>query len=185
MGSPLPLLLSAFLPLCTPPLRLRLMPMPTMAPTAMAWPITATAMVLPTMDTAMATTTAMLIPMPTTDTTARGPLMPRLLPQLRLMLMLTTEPTAMVWLITDTAMDSPITVMATMDTTVMPIPMPTMDTMARGLLMPLPLLMLTMALMAMVWLITDMAMVLPTTAMPTMDTTDIPTPMDTTDIINL
>merc|ERR1712115_476290 len=127
MGSPLPLLLSAFLPLCTPPLRLRLMPMPTMAPTAMAWPITATAMVLPTMDTAMATTTAMLIPMPTTDTTARGPLMPRLLPQLRLMLMLTTEPTAMVSL---------ITVMATMDTTVMPIPMPTMDTMARGLLMP-------------------------------------------------
>merc|ERR1719158_1691630 len=126
----------------------------------------------------MATTTAMLIPMPTTDTTARGPLMPRLLPQL--MLMLTTEPTAMVWLITDTAMDSLITVMATMDTTVMPIPMPTMDTTARGLLMPLPLLMLTMALMAMVWLTTDMAMVLPTTAMPTMDTTDIPMPMDTT-----
>merc|ERR1712029_133138 len=121
----------------------------------------------------MATTTAMLIPMPTTDTTARGPLMLRLLPLLRLMLMPTMAPMATVWLITDTAMVLPTTVMATMDTT------------ARGLLMPLPLLMLTMALMAMVWLTTDTAMVLPTTAMPTMDTTDIPTPMDTTDIINL
>merc|ERR1712045_475012 len=77
--------------------------------------------------------------------------------------------------------------MATMDTTAMPIPMPTTDTMARGLLMLPPLLMLTMALMAMVWLTTDMAMAMdtPTTAMPTMVTTDIPTPMDTTDIINL
>merc|ERR1719232_1970018 len=128
-------------------------------------------MVLPTMDTAMVTTPAMLIPMPTTDTSARGPLMPRLLPLLRLMLMPTMAPMAMVWLTTDT--------------TVMPIPMPTTDTTARGLLMPLPLLMLTMALMAMVWLTTDTAMVLPTTVMPTMDTTDIPTPMDTTDIINL
>merc|ERR1719367_2778680 len=117
-------------------------------------------MVLPTMDTDMATTTAMPIPMPTTDTTARGPL--------RLMLMPTMAPMATVWLTTDTAMVLPITVMATM------------DTMARGLLMLLPLLMLTMALMAMVWLTTDTAMVLPTTAMPTMDTTDIPTPMDTT-----
>merc|ERR1712029_491065 len=151
--------------------------MPTMAPTAMAWPTTATAMVLPTMDTDMANTTAMPIPMPTTDTTARGPLMLRLLP--RLMLMPTMAPTATVWLITDTAMVLPITVMATMDITVMPIPMPTTDTTARGLLMPLLLLMLTMALMAMVWLTTDMAMVMdtPTTAMPTMDTTDIPTPM--------
>merc|ERR1719350_1598548 len=112
-------------------------------------------MVLPTMDTDMATTTAMPIPMPTTDTTARGPLM--------LMLMPTMAPMATVWLITDTAMDLPITVMATMDTTDMPIPMPTTDTTARGLLMPLPLLMLTMALMAMVWLTTDTAMVLPTT----------------------
>merc|ERR1719445_699914 len=111
----------------------------------------------------MATTTAMLIPMPTTDTTARGPLMLRLLPLLRLMLMPTMVPMAMVWLITDTAMVSPITVMATMDTTAMPIPMPTTDTMARGLLMLPPLLMLTMALMAMVWLTTDTAMVLPTT----------------------
>merc|ERR1719449_337257 len=120
----------------------------------------------------MATTTAMPILMPTTDTTARGPLMLRLLP----LLMPTMAPMATVWLITDTAMDLPITVMATMDTTAMLIPMPTTDTTARGLLMLPPLLMLTMALMA---------MVLPTTAMPTMDTTDIPTPMDTTDIINL
>merc|ERR1711868_255567 len=132
----------------------------------MAWPITAMAMVLPTMDTDMATTTAMLIPMPTMDTTARGPLMPRLLPLLRLMPMPTMAPMATVWLITDTAMDLPITVMATMDTTVMPIPMPTMDTTARGLL-----LMLTMALMAMVWLTMDMAMDMPITV-----TTDIPMP---------
>merc|ERR1712117_730996 len=117
----------------------------------------------------------------TMDTTARGPLMLR--PPPPLMLMLTTPPMPM--LTTDTAMDSLITVMATMDTTAMPIPMPTMDTTARGLLMLPPLLMLTMALMAMVWLTTDMAMVLPTTAMPTMVTTDIPTPMETTDIINL
>merc|ERR1719445_1711211 len=108
--------------------------------------------------------------------------LPRLLPLLRLMLMPTM---ATVWLIMDTAMVLPITVMATMDTTAMLIPMPTTDTTARGLLMPLPLLMPTMVLMAMVWLTTDTAMVLPTTAMPTMDTTDIPTPMDTTDIINL
>merc|ERR1719429_288229 len=125
---------------------------------------------------------AMLIPMPTMDTTARGPLMPRLLPLLRLMPMPTMAPMATVWLITDTAMDLPITVMATMDTTVMPIPMPTMDTTARGLLMPVPLLMLTMVLMAMVWLTTDTAMDMPIT-----DTTDIPmpttaTPMDSTDI---
>merc|ERR1711884_370543 len=99
--------------------------------------------------------------MPIMDTTARGPLMLRLPPLLRLMLMPTMDPTDML------------------------IPMPTTDTMARGLLMLPPLLMLTMALMAMVWLTTDTAMVLPTTAMPTMDTTDIPTPMDTTDIINL
>merc|ERR1712027_299644 len=127
------------------------------------WPTTAMAMVLPTMDTAMATT-VMPIPMPmaTMDTTARGPLMLR--PPPPLMLMLTTPPMPM--LTTDTAMDSPITVMATMDTTAMPIPMPTTDTMARGLLMLPPLLMLIMALMAMVWLTTDMAMAMdmPTTA---------------------
>merc|ERR1712227_525302 len=140
-------------------------------------------MVLPTMDTDMATTMAMLIPMPTMDTMARGLL--RLLPLLRLMLMPTMAPMATVWLITDTAMDLPITVMATMDTTDMLIPMPTTDTMARGLLMLPPLLMLTMVLMAMVWLTTDTAMDMPTT-----DTTAIPmpttaTPMDSTDIINL
>merc|ERR1719205_24958 len=74
-----------------PLLRLRLMP--TMAPTDMAWPTTATAMVLPIMDTVL--DTAMLIPMPTLDTTARGPLMLRLPPLLRPMLMLTTDTTAM------------------------------------------------------------------------------------------
>merc|ERR1712179_884979 len=116
------------------------------------------------MDMAMATITTMPTPMPTTDTTARGPLMLRLLPPLRPMLMLTMVSTDM-----DTDMALPTTAMD-MDT------LPTTDTTARGLLMPLPLLMLTMVLMA---------MVLPTTAMPTMDTTDIPTPTDTTDIINL
>merc|ERR1712003_9056 len=142
----------------------------------------ATAMVLPTMDTAMAIT-VMPIPMPmaTMDTTARGPLMLR--PPPPLMLMLTTPPMPMPT--TDTAMDSLTTVMATMDTMAMPIPMPTTDTTARGLMMLPPLLMLTMALMAMVWLTTDMAMDMPIT-----DTTDIPmpttaTPMDSTDIINL
>merc|ERR1712176_343251 len=108
----------------------------------------------------------------TMDTTARGPLMLR--PPPPLMLMLTTPPMPMPT--TDTAMDSLTTVMATMDTMAMPIPMPTTDTTARGLLMLPPLLMLTMALMAM--------------DMPITDTTDIPmpttaTPMDSTDIINL
>merc|ERR1719445_2212392 len=101
--------------------------------------------------------------MPTMDTTARGLLMPRLLPLLRLMPMPTMAPTAMVWLTTDTAMVSPITVMATMDTTAMPIPMPTMDTTARGPLMLPPLLMLTITVMA------------------TMDTTAMPIPMPTMD----
>merc|ERR1711878_65568 len=96
-----------------------------------------------------------------------------------------TTATAMALPTMDTAMATTITVMATMDTTAMPIPMPTTDTTARGLLMLPLLLMLTMALMAMVWLTTDTAMDTPTTAMPTMVTTDIPTPMDTTDIINL
>merc|ERR1712025_377810 len=90
----------------------------------------------------------------------------------------------------DTDMASPTTVMPTTDTdmpTAMPIPMPTTDTTARGLLMLPPLLMLTMVLMAMASPTTDtaMAMDMPTTAMPTMDTTDIPMPPDTTDIINL
>merc|ERR1712170_80207 len=125
---------------------------------------------------AMATTdtTDMPTPMPTTDTMARG------------LLMLTMVSTDM-----DTDMAWPTMVMdmdtsPTMDTTVMPIPMPTTDTTARGLLMPPPLLMLTMVLMAMVLPTTAMDMdTSPTTVMPTMDTTDIPTPTDTTDIINL
>merc|ERR1719350_460812 len=82
---------------------LRLMPMLTMVPTDMALPTTAmdTDMaspitVMPTMDTDMPT--VMPIPMPTTDTTARGLLM---LPPL---LMLTMVLTAMVLPTTDTAM---------------------------------------------------------------------------------
>merc|ERR1712117_597532 len=111
-------------------------------------------------DTATMDILAMPTPMPTTDTTARGLLMLRPLPPLRPMLMLT---------MVSTDID---TVMA----------LPTMAITARGLLMPLPLLMLTMVLMAMdITTATDT----PTTVMPTMDTTDIPTPTDTTDIINL
>merc|ERR1712013_687614 len=92
-----------------PLLRLRLMPMPTMAPTDMAWPTTATAMVLPIMDTVL--DTAMLIPMPTLDTTARGPLMLRPPPLLRLMLMLTTDtmPVLMPTDITPTDMPTVVT----------------------------------------------------------------------------
>merc|ERR1712158_68425 len=103
--------------------------------------------------------------------------------------MLTMVPTAMAWPTMDMAMVLPTTAMATMDMVAMPIPMPTMDTTARGLLMLmlLPLLMLTMVPMAMVWPTTDTDMVLPTTdmdmlviPMPTMDTLT-----DSTDIINL
>merc|ERR1712083_920793 len=92
------------------------------------------AMVLPTMVT-------MDTHMPTiTDTTmARGLLMPSPppLPSPPLMLMLTTDTTdiPLHMLTTDTAMP-------TTDTTDMPTHMPTMDTMARGPLMPSPLLML-------------------------------------------
>merc|ERR1719350_1608414 len=112
---------------------------------------------------------------------ARGLLMLRLPLPLRLMPMLTMVPTDMAL---------PTTAMPTTDTDmpmVMPTLMPTTDTMARGLLMLPPLLMLTMVLTAMVLPTTDtaMAMDMPTTAMPTMDTTDIPMPPDTTDIINL
>merc|ERR1712184_166523 len=86
--NPWPLPLSA----CSQPwlLRLRLMPMLSMATMAMA-----TISAMPTMATVMAWDTT-AIPMPTMDTTtARGPLMPRLLPLLRPMLMLTTDTTAM------------------------------------------------------------------------------------------
>merc|ERR1711874_406260 len=102
--------------------------------------------------------------MPTiTDTTmARGLLMPSPLPLLSppLMLMLTTDtkdiPLHM--LTTDTAMP-------TTDTTDMPTHMPTMDTMARGPLMPSPLLMLDTC--------TDTMDTDIDTDMPTTDTTDI------------
>merc|ERR1719213_860903 len=76
-----------------PPL-LRLMPMLSMVSTDMAFPMPAMDMVLPT-TTDMPTTDTTDIPMPmaTSDTTARGLLM--LSPLLRLMLMLTTDTTAM------------------------------------------------------------------------------------------
>merc|ERR1719438_658296 len=112
-------------------------------------------MVLPTMDTDMAIMAMPAMPTPTVtmDTTARGLLMLRLPPLLRLMPMLTMVPMDMALLTTAMDTASPTTVMPTTDTdmpTVMPIPMPTTDTMARGLLMLPPLLMLTMVLMAMV-----------------------------------
>merc|ERR1712152_115324 len=81
-------------------------------PTAMAWPTTATAMDMPIMDMVL-DTTAMLIPMPTLDTTARGPLMLRLPPLLRPMLMLTTDTMAMP---TPTDTDMPTVPMDTMAT---------------------------------------------------------------------
>merc|ERR550534_2808311 len=78
------------------PPRPRLMPMLTMVSTDMAFPTPAMDTVLPTTDTDMPTTDTTAIPMPTTvTTTARGPLMLRLLPLLRPMLMLTTDTTAM------------------------------------------------------------------------------------------
>merc|ERR1712032_472142 len=94
-----------------------------MAPTAMALPTTGTAMVLPTMDMAMATTPmpAMPTPMLTTDTTARGPL------TLLLLLMLTMELKAMAWPTTAMVMDMPTTAMPTMDTTDIPTPPDTTD----------------------------------------------------------
>merc|ERR1712044_142338 len=115
------------------------------------------------------------IPMPTMDiTTARGPLMPRLPLLLRLMPMLSMVSTDMAFPMP--AMDTVLpttTDMPTMDTTDIPMPMATSDTMARGLLMLSPLLRL------MLMLTTD------TTAMPTvpMDTTATPTvtDSDTTD----
>merc|ERR1712111_319745 len=109
--------------LLMPRLPLRLLPLPLLRltlmlsmppmPTDMAWPTTATAMDMPIMDTVL-DTTAMLIPMPTLDTTARGPLMLRLPPLLRPMLMLTTDTTAMP---TPTDTDMPT---VPMDTTATP-----------------------------------------------------------------
>merc|ERR1711868_144053 len=105
--------------------------------------------------------------MPTMDTTtARGPLMLRLLPPLRpppllrLMPMLSMVSTDMAFpmpamdTVLPTTMDMPTT-----DTTDIPMPMATSDTMARGLLMLRLMLMLT----------TD------TTAMPTPTDTAMPT----------
>merc|ERR1712140_147507 len=95
-----PLMPRMLLLLRLPP-RPRLMPMLTMVSTDMAFPTPAMDTVLPTTDTDMPTMATVMpmdttdIPMPTTDTTARGPLMLRLLPLLRPMLMLTTDTTAM------------------------------------------------------------------------------------------
>merc|ERR1712051_912067 len=178
---------------CSQPSLLRLMPsprlrlMPTMAPMAMALAML-TAMVLPTVDT-----TAMVpIPMPTMDTTtARGPLMPRLRPPLRpllllrLTLMLTMvsmamEPTVLAM---PTVMDTPEPTdmdMATTPMPLMPILMPTTDsTTARGPLMPRPPPLLRPMLM----LTTDttptpMPMVTVPTDMPTVVTTATPTVTD-------
>merc|ERR1711997_944220 len=124
--NPWPLSLSA----CSQPSLLRLMPSPRLR----LIPSMATMAMATTLDTVDTT----VIPMVSTvDTTmARGPLMlrppplPRLLPLLRLMLMLsmattdTPMPMDMVLATTD---------MPTTDTTDMPIPMPTLDTTARGL----------------------------------------------------
>merc|ERR1719476_283828 len=83
-------------PLLRPSLKLRLMPMLTIMPTDMAFPMPDMDTVLPTTDTAMPTTDTTVIPMPTMDTTtARGLLMLMLPPLLRLMLMLTTDTTDM------------------------------------------------------------------------------------------
>merc|ERR1711997_967377 len=153
--------------------RLRLMPMLSMDTTAMAT------------TSAMPTTATTAIPMPTmATTTARGLLMPRpppllrLLPPLRLTLMLSMlpMPTDMVSTIlmptditpTDTVLDTTAT------------PMPTLDTTARGLLM----LRLPPLLRPMLMLTTDTT-VMPTTPtpmdMPTvlMDTTATPSATDT------
>merc|ERR1711941_60955 len=103
--NPWPLLLSA----CSQPSLLMLMPsprlrlMPSMATMAMATTLDTVDttdtpmpmdMVLATTDMPTTDTTDMPIPMPTSDTTARGLLMLRLPPLLRLMLMLTTATTA-------------------------------------------------------------------------------------------
>merc|ERR1712184_114618 len=136
--NPWPLPLSA----CSQPwlLRLRLMPMLSMATMAMA-----TTSAMPTMATVMAWDTT-AIPMPTMDTTtARGPLMPRLLPplrpppRLRLMPMLTMVSTDMAFPTPamDTVLPTTDTDMPTMDTT--DIPMPTTVTTTATTVMPAPM----------------------------------------------
>merc|ERR1719297_439037 len=89
--------------------RLTLMPSMPPMPTAMASTILMPTDIMPT--DMVLDTTAMLIPMPTLDTTARGPLMLRLPPLLRLML--TTDTTAMP---TPTDTDMPTVPMDTMAT---------------------------------------------------------------------
>merc|ERR1712029_1301998 len=89
-----------------PPLRLTLVPSMPPMPTDMASTI-----LMPT--DMVLDSTAMLIPMPTSDTTARGPLMLRLPPLLRPMLMLTTDTMAMP---TPTDTDMPTVPMDTMAT---------------------------------------------------------------------
>merc|ERR1711902_64982 len=106
MGGPLMLRLP---PRPLPPPRLTLMPP---MPTDMASTILMPTDIMPT--DMVLDTTAMLIPMPTLDTTARGPLMLRLPPLLRPMLMLTTDTTAMP---TPTDTDMPT---VPMDTTATP-----------------------------------------------------------------
>merc|ERR1719293_53242 len=114
--------------------------------------------------------------MPTMDTTtARGLLMPRLLPLLRLPPLLRLMP-MLSMVSTDMAFPMPAMDTVLPTTMDMPMPMATLDTMARGLLMLSPLL------GPMLMLTTDTtAMPTPTdTAMPTvpMDTTATPTAMD-------
>merc|ERR1711970_216241 len=110
--NPWPLSLSA----CSQPSLLRLMPsprlrlMPTMATMPMDMVLATTDMPTTDMDMPL-----MPIPMPTLDTTARGLLMLRLPPLLRLMLMLTTATTATP---APTPMD--ITDMPTVDTMATP-----------------------------------------------------------------
>merc|ERR1711983_112351 len=92
---------------------LRLMPMLTMVSTDMAFP-------MPDMDTVMPTMDMMDIPMPTMLTTmARGPLMLRLPPLLRPMLMLTTDTTDMPVLMPTDTTDMPVDTTATPSDTAM------------------------------------------------------------------
>merc|ERR1712012_260805 len=116
--------------------------------------------------TDMPTTDTTDIPMPTVvTTTARGLLMP--------MLSMVSTDMAFPMPAMDTVLPTTDTDMPTTDTTDIPMPMATLDTTARGLLMLSPLL------RPMLMLTTD------TTAMPTppMDTTATPTAtdLDTTD----
>merc|ERR1712051_563326 len=103
------------------PLMLRLRPMLTMVSMAMEPTVLAMPTVMDTpeptdMDMATMPMPLMRIPMPTTDsTTARGPLMPRPPPLLRLMLMLTTDTT-----LTPMPMDTVPTDMPTVVTTATP-----------------------------------------------------------------